>query len=356
MAPPSALSSGAVPAARLVYDLENGLAVRAQGKLEVYAPSGTYSLIISKIAPDGIGPLELAYRQLSEKLEAEGLFSPDRKRPLPPFPRRIVVVTSPTGAALHDFLQIAGRRWPATEILIAPSRVQGDGAETELVKALQTANQVDHADLVVLTRGGGSLEDLWPFNSEKLARAIAASTLPVVSAVGHEVDFTIADRVADLRAATPSEAAEVCLPDRRQLQDTLDRLTRRLHPAGHRYMVAARSALDHLDHRLHQAGRRELSHAHHRLQSTTDRLNHALRDYLQRKHHDLLRRAAQLEALSPLAVLVRGYSITQQDDKTRTILRDAANVQPGDLIHSQLAHGKITSRVVSVTLPLTPPS
>ena len=200
-------------AQRLVFDLVDGLAVTVWGKLAVYAPRGEYQVTIRKIEPEGIGALELAFRQTVARLAAEGLFDPERKRPLPRFPRRIVVVTSPSGAAVRDLLQVIGRRWRASDILIAPARVQGVGAAEEVAEAIALANRVAGADLVILARGGGSLEDLWAFNEEIVARAIVGSALPVVTAIGHEVDLTIADLAADRRALTPSEAGELCVPD-----------------------------------------------------------------------------------------------------------------------------------------------
>ncbi len=231
-------------AQRLVFDLADGLAVKVWGKLSVYAPRGEYQVTIRRIEPEGIGALELAFRQTVARLAAEGLFDPARKKPLPRFPRRIVVVTSPTGAAVRDLLQVTGRRWPAAEILIAPAKMQGLGAAEEVADALALANRVAGADLVIVARGGGSLEDLWAFNEEVVARAIAASRLPVVSAVGHEVDMTVADLVADLRASTPSEAGEVCVPDAREVAQRLDRLGDRLARAGRGRIDQARDRLD----------------------------------------------------------------------------------------------------------------
>jgi exodeoxyribonuclease VII large subunit len=309
-------------AQRLVFDLTDGLAVRAWGRLTVYMPRGEYQVVIRRIEPEGIGALELAFRQMVAKLAAEGLFDPARKRPLPRYPRRIVVVTSPTGAAVHDLLQVIGRRWRASEILIAPSRVQGAGAAAEVAAALALANRVAGADLIIVARGGGSLEDLWTFNEEVVARAIVASRLPVVTAIGHEVDLTIADLAADRRALTPSEAGELCVPDREEVRRALDRLAQRLAHSGRARLHDARARVDRLSDRLHRAIRRDLDARRHRL----------------------ARLAASLDALSPLAVLARGYSLTLTADGTR-LLRSAADVQAGDLIQTRLASGRLISRV-----------
>ena len=226
------------------------------------------------------------------RLAAEGLFDPARKKPLPRFPKRIVVVTSPTGAAVRDLIQVTGRRWRATEILIAPVRVQGPGAAEEVAAAIALADRVAGADLIIVARGGGSLEDLWAFNEEAVARAIFASRLPVVSAIGHEVDLTIADLVADRRALTPSEAGELCVPDAREVAQHLDRLGDRLARAGRARIDQARARLDALSDRARRAARRALDDRRHRL----------------------ARLAACLEALSPLGVLSRGYSLTFRAD------------------------------------------
>ena len=219
-------------ARRLPFDLTDGLAVRALGGVTVYEPRGDYQLVVRLLEPEGVGPLELAFRQRFARLAAEGLFDPGRKRPLPRFPRRIVIVASPTGAAVRDVLQVTGRRWRCAEVLIAPTRVQGEGADREVVAALALANRVAGADVIIVARGGGSLEDLWTFNEEIVARAIAGSRLPVVSAIGHEIDVTLADLAADRRALTPSEAGEVCVPDGREIALHLDRLADRLRSAG----------------------------------------------------------------------------------------------------------------------------
>jgi exodeoxyribonuclease VII large subunit len=309
-------------AQKLVFDLDDGLAVRAWGDLTVYAPRGEYQLMVRRIEPEGIGALELAFRQTVARLAAEGLFDPARKRPLPPFPRRIAVVTSPTGAAVRDFVQVLHRRWPAVEVLVVPSRVQGAGAAAEIAAAIALADAAAGADLIVLARGGGSLEDLWPFNEEAVARAIVASRLPVVSAVGHEVDLTIADLAADVRALTPTDAGTLCVPDAREVRSALATLRDRLARATMSEVARARAEVAHL----------------------ADRASRAVARDLDRRRGQLARLAAQLEALSPLAVLSRGYSLTLRAADS-AVLRSAADVRPGELIRTRLASGAITSRV-----------
>ena len=312
-------------AQRLPFDLADGLSVRVWGELAVYAPRGEYQISIRRVEPEGVGALELAFRQRFEKLRAEGLFDPGRKRPLPRFPRRIVVVSSPTGAAIRDFLQVTGRRWAASEILIAPSRVQGAGAAEEVVRAIELAIRVEGADLIVLARGGGSLEDLWTFNEEVVARAIADSRLPVVSAIGHEVDVTLADHAADFRALTPSEAGERVVPDARE----------------------ARQSLEHLRNRLARDARDRMADARQRLDDLSASLDRGLRRQVEDRRHRLARLAAKLEALSPLAVLARGYALAFPLGEAAP-LRDAGAVRPGDPIEVRLAEGAIVARVEEV--------
>jgi exodeoxyribonuclease VII large subunit len=235
-------------------------------------------------------------------------------------------VSSPTGAAVRDLLQVIGRRWRGSEILIAPSRVQGAGAAAEVVAALALANRVAGADLIIVARGGGSLEDLWTFNEEAVARAIAGSRIPVVSAIGHEIDVTLADLAADRRALTPSEAGEICVPDGREIALHLDRLADRLRSAGQAHLLDARARLDRL----------------------AEQSRHALGHLLDDRRLRLTRLAASLDALSPLAVLARGYSLTLNHED-RSLIRSADQVQPGQLIISRLAQGQITSRVESAS-------
>lgn len=332
-------------AQKVAFDLDNGLAVRAWGSIEVYAPRGDYQVIVRKIEPDGVGALDLAFRQTVARLEAEGLFDPDRKRPLPAFPTRVVVVTSPTGAAVRDFVQVAARRWPSAEILIAPAKVQGQGAAEEVAEAIALANRVGGADFLVLARGGGSLEDLWAFNEEVVARAIFASRLPVVSAIGHEVDVTIADLVADVRALTPTDAASRCLPDAAEVRITLDATGMRMARAVNEPIGRARLRLSALRDRAGRALQIRLDHARSDLVRLRERASCAIRLDRDRRGEALARIAAQLDALSPLKVLARGYSLTLKEDGV-TVVRAAEDAKPGDVIRTRLASGTLESRVV----------
>ena len=315
-------------AQRVVFDLQDGLAVRAWGSITLYAPRGDYQLVIDRVEPEGIGALELAFRQMFARLAAEGLFDPDRKRPLPEFPRRIAVVTSPTGAAIRDFLQVVGRRWAASEILVVPARVQGQGAAEEVAAGIELANRVAGVDLVVVARGGGSLEDLWAFNEEVVARAIVASRVPVVSAVGHEVDVTIADHAADFRALTPSEAGERIVPDAREVRGRLDRLRESL----------ARALRD------------RAADARYRLEDLSDRADRAIRRTVDERRHTLSRLAAGLEAMSPVRVLARGYSLTTRE-RDDSLIRRATDLRRGERIVSRLGEGSVVSRVEEVREP-----
>lgn len=310
-------------ALRLGFDLAEGLSVRALGRVTVYAPRGDYQLVIRHLEPDGVGALELAFRRLYARLAAEGLFDPERKRPLPRFPRRIAVVTSPSGAAVRDLLQVTGRRWLGTDILIVPTLVQGAGAGAMAAAAIRLANRVPGLDLIIVARGGGSAEDLWAFNDEAVVRAIAGSRLPVVSAVGHEIDVTLADLAADRRALTPSEAGELVVPDGREIAMHLDRLGAQLHRISQARLAEARLRLDQLK----------------------ERAGLAVRKNLDDRRHTLSRLAASLEALSPLGVLARGYSLTFRADGG-ALVRSVSEVEADEIIHTRLADGTIASRVL----------
>jgi exodeoxyribonuclease VII large subunit len=330
---------------RLRFDLNDGTEVIARGRLTVYVPRGEYQLVVEEILPRGVGALELALRQLKEKLFVRGYFDPRRKRPIPKMPARVALVTSPTGAAVRDMLEILRRRWPAAEVWVCPVRVQGDGAAEEIAAAVRLLNGLrPTADVLILGRGGGSSEDLWAFNEELVAHAIFESRIPVVSAVGHEIDVTIADLVADRRALTPSEAAELVVPNREELREGLvgieaglrDRMAARLQAARQRWQdLAGRRAF-----RLPLEKVRELER---RLDEGGERLHRAARQRVQQARQAAGAVAARLETLSPLNVLGRGYSLTR--DETGQVLRDAARVRPGDRLVTLLRQGLVVSRV-----------
>lgn len=335
-------------AARLRFEPEDGLDVICQGDVEVYAPRGTYQLVVRQMQPQGIGALELALRKLRERLAAEGLFDPARKRPLPRFPRTVALVTSPTGAAIRDFLEVLGRRWCGVHVLVVPVRVQGDGAGREIAEAIAAVNRFARpVDCLIVARGGGSLEDLWAFNEEVVVRAIHASAVPVMSAVGHEIDVTLSDLVADVRALTPSEAAERLAPVAAEIHAGLRMQQQRLVAALRGRAAAGRARVDALAGR--RMFRRPLDMVHdraQRLDELSQRASRAIRQRLGQSRQRLAAVAGQLEALSPLAILSRGYSLTLGEDGA--LVRDAGAVEPGDRIRSRLGRGALVSQVVSV--------
>jgi exodeoxyribonuclease VII large subunit len=329
---------------RLVFDVNNGLKVIAYGPLIVYEPRGEYQLQVERLYPEGIGPLELAFKQLKEKLSALGYFERDRKKRLPRFPRRIVLVTSPTGAAVRDMLQILGRRWPAAEVWVCPVPVQGEGACLKIAEAVIRLNRIRDIDVLIVGRGGGSLEDLWAFNEECVAQAIFASRIPVVSAVGHEIDVTIADMVADLRAATPSEAAEKVVPDRGDLHEGLHALSSRMRMLLVGQLKRARQQLDDLARRrCLRLPLERIRDEEQRLDDAADRLRRAVRQRLLAAQQRVEAAAGRLGTLSPLNVLARGYSLTRTADGA--VVRNPEQVRPGDRIRTTVEHGQILSRV-----------
>ncbi|MGE3188238.1 MAG: exodeoxyribonuclease VII large subunit [Vicinamibacterales bacterium] len=369
---------------------EDGLRVTVRGRISVYDPKGEYQIVAEHMEPQGYGPLQLAFEQLKKRLQAEGLFDEGRRRPLPALPRRIGLVTSIDGAALRDMIRVLRRRYPNAHLIIAPTRVQGEGAAAEIARALGRIARVDAVDVVIAGRGGGSLEDLWAFNEEVVARAIAASPVPVISAVGHETDFTIADFVADLRAPTPSAAAEIVVRRKDEFTAHIDRLGGRLQAAvGHRLariesrlhaltarpgfaglrgrlamrgrhaaelgadLARAMTALAAARGRRHEAARRALAEfdPRHRLGAVRTRLvarEGALAAAMARRRHAAESRfrqvAARLDGLSPLAVLARGYAVCW-DDRRERALRDAGDVAPGDAVRVTLAKGELRCTV-----------
>jgi exodeoxyribonuclease VII large subunit len=377
---------------RVRFDLEDGMQVLVFGGLDVYAARGQYQLVVEMMEPQGLGALQLAFEQLKRKLEAEGLFDEGRKRPLPAFPRVIGVVTSPTGAAIRDILNIIGRRFGDLRILIAPVRVQGDEAPGEIIQALLNLQTVAELDVVIVGRGGGSIEDLWAFNDEGVARAIVACCVPVISAVGHETDFTIADFVADLRAPTPSGAAELVVREKLAVVESLVDLYARLKQAVTAEIAAYRERVEYLGRRrVLTDPARALRDLHRRLDELQGRLRLGLRSSQRQVTHRLalatgalrsrnpLARIAggaallaqlrgrliasaahsvkvsrsrfaetvgRLESLSPLGVLARGYSLTRLP--SGAVVRSAGQVAVGDPLEILLHQGALGARVTDV--------
>jgi exodeoxyribonuclease VII large subunit len=378
----------------LPFRPEDGLKILARGTISLYVPRGTFQIIVDAMEPAGLGALQLAFEQLKARLLEEGLFDASRKRPLPVLPRRIGIVSSPAGAALRDILKVLSRRFANVEVVIAPSRVQGDGASAEIVEAIRSLNRLGGIDVIILARGGGSLEDLWPFNEERVARAIAASEIPVISGIGHEVDVTIADLVADLRAPTPSAAAEMVVRSKQDLLERIGALRSRLLSAA-RLLVArgrqdldatgaARAGravadllrdrtleLDDLTERLRAGLERRTTGARHRLALLGERMTPArlaerllrrsaasqglarllrtsIAARMQRARNQASGYAERLQALSPLAVLSRGYAVCRLEPDG-TILKDSAAVRTGDAVRVLLHRGSLGCAVTEVS-------
>jgi len=333
-------------ASRLKFDLHDGLEVVCRGRIEVYGPRGKYQLVIDQIEPRGMGALELALRQLRERLAREGLFDARHKRPLPRFVRQIAVVTSPSGAALRDFLEVLRRRWRGADVLVIPVRVQGEGAAEEIAAAIRLANRLQRPiDCLAVIRGGGSLEDLWAFNEEVVVRAIRQSRIPVVSGVGHEIDVTLADLAADVRALTPSEAAERIVPSAEDMAARLAQLRQRMAAALRNRLMASRRRVDMLAGRpIFRWPLARVQQWARRVDEWEIRAHRAMRSRLERAHARVEALAGRLETLSPLAVLSRGYSLTQRESDGR-IVREPADAPVGQRIITRLARGQIISRV-----------
>jgi exodeoxyribonuclease VII large subunit len=337
-------------AAQLAIDPADGLQVVVHGRLEVYAPRGTYQLTIDRLHALGTGTLEAQLRRLRDALDREGLFAPARKRPIPAFPRRIALVTSPTGAAIADFLTALFARWKGSEVIVVPSRVQGAGAAEELATALAAAARlVPAVDVIALVRGGGSLEDLWAFNEETLVRAIAASPVPVVSGVGHEIDVTLADLAADLRALTPTDAAAQVSPDGPQVAAAVSALGVRLQAGlGRRVTLARERVVQLARSRIFADPSRLVRDRRLVLDQQAARLRRLAGAAVDRGRERLAAAAGRLEAGSPLHLLARGWSVTTGADD-RTALRSVAGLRVGDEIVTQLADGRLWSRLERIT-------
>lgn len=331
--------------ARLLrFQPEDGMETICRGRLSVYTQRGDLQLIVDRIEPVGLGGLQLAFQQLKDLLQKEGLFSTERKQQLPAFPVTIGVVTSATGAAIQDVLNVLRRRSSGLQVLLRSVPVQGDGAAAEIAKAIVELNDEGSSEVLIVGRGGGSLEDLWAFNEEIVARAIAESKIPIVSAVGHEVDTTIADLVADLRAPTPSAAAELVVKNRLELEQHLDHLCSRLLGRMRSQMELHQSQLCNLEIRL----RSPLDHLplqKQKLISLCNRLRSAMARKVDLQHGHLGILSGRLDALSPLKVLDRGYAIAQLG-KGGVILRDQKQVQPGDVLNIKISKGEVSARVL----------
>ena len=328
--------------------IRDGEEVLVQGKIGIYNVRGEYQITVNKVEPLGIGALQRAFEALKQRLADEGLFDPHHKKPLPKFPKRIGVVTSATGAAFQDICQQLRKRYPLAEVLLHPSRVQGDDAAEEIVQAIRTMNQRDDIDVLIVGRGGGSIEDLWAFNEEIVARAIFASVIPVVSAVGHETDTTISDLVADHRAATPSAAIEHIVPDQAELRAQLDGYAAWLRGMINAQFDAHKTHLQDLETRLSPTRRKDaLYQLSQRIDDLETRCQNAMTRCLSNRERDLRTLAQRLNALSPLATLERGYSISRKTDGA--VLTSAEQVSIGNRIEIQLAAGHLVCRVLKVT-------
>ncbi|RYZ71347.1 MAG: exodeoxyribonuclease VII large subunit [Proteobacteria bacterium] len=329
---------------RLPFDLKDGLQILCHGKVSLYGPRGTYQLVIDQIEPMGAGALQLAFEQMKERLGSEGLFDPARKRPIPPYPKRIAIITSPTGAAIQDMINVLKRRAPNLHVLVVPAVVQGPDAPPQLIRGLNAINQYGLADLIVLARGGGSIEDLWCFNDENLARAIAASKIPVISGVGHEIDFTIADFVADLRAPTPSAAAEILSHHWVDVRNQVRQNFQRIHQMLRRELDSKRALLRLLGGSL-VSPRDRLREQMQRCDDLANRLEYAFKSCVERRKLALGRVVGKLEALSPLRVLERGYSIVTTT--AGAVVKSARDCVDHQEVRIKLHDGEIRARVLT---------
>lgn len=330
-------------ASKLAFKPESGMKVIVRARVSLYDKDGSFQIYIEEMQPDGVGSLQVAFEQLKKKLAEEGLFDTARKRQLPPFPQRVGVITSPTGAAVRDILNVLGRRYPLAEVVFVPVLVQGDGAPPQLVAALERLNAQNAADVIIIGRGGGSIEELWAFNDEQVARAVVASRIPVISAVGHETDFTICDFAADLRAPTPSAAAELAVPDRAQLYRRLVERYRHMKQAVGYTLEQRHKALQNLTSKkclstplfyVEEQGMR--------VDYLTRRFVAAAATNLAKGNGRLSAAAAKLDALSPLKVLSRGYAIPYKGEH---VIHKTEDVTPGDAVRIRVSNGEFSCRV-----------
>ena len=331
-------------AMRLRFRPESGMQVIVSGRISVYPRDGAYQMYCEAMMPEGMGDLHVAFEQLKAKLAEEGLFDPRYKKPLPKYPHRIAIITSSAGAAIHDMLRILKARYPLSKVLLLPVRVQGVEAPPEIVGAIRYANRYQIADLIITGRGGGSMEDLWAFNDERVARAIFESEIPVISAVGHEPDVTISDYVADLRAATPSNAAELAVPDQAELRQMIDSMQAAMVGTLERSLKFARQRLEAMaSSRVLRRPEQYLIDRRIALEHLTQRLYAAEKTLLLSKRSQLAQKAAALDAMSPLKVLSRGYAVSTLEDGT--VLQSVKQTKLGDTIRVRLSDGALDAEV-----------
>lgn len=329
------------------FKLEDGLMMVARGKLSVYPPRGSYQMIVTGLEPVGIGEWQLAFDQLAEKLEKEGFFAAERKRPIPVFPRRIGVVTSPAGAALRDILHTLKRRNRSVNVIISPCKVQGEGSVEEIARAIAILSDIEDVDVIIVARGGGSIEDLWSFNTEIVARAVLSSAVPVISGVGHETDITICDLVADMRAPTPTAAAELVARGTVELTDKWGILNRRLNSQIAEKLASVRRQVERLSplNSLIRYSER-LKRLQEKVISERQTLNSRLNMQIASHQHRLKTSREKLSALGPLNVLSRGFSVLRKADKT--VVRSFSEVKPGETLEALLSDGKLKIKIESV--------
>ena len=336
-------------ASKLRFTPENGMGATAVGRVTVFPRDGAYQLYCTDLLPEGMGDLHIAFEQLKDKLSKEGLFDGVHKKPLPRYPKTIAVITSSAGAAVRDIIRVLGKRWPMSKVVILPVRVQGVEAPPEIVGAIRYANKYNVGDLIIAGRGGGSIEDLWAFNDERVARAIFESEIPIISAVGHEPDVTIADYVADLRAATPSNAAEIAVPDESELREALSSMEVRTMQAMRKKLSEKRTRLTDLgSRRVMQNPTAYIDQKRLELDSVENALLSRFERLISTKKHNYIRYAASLDALSPLKVLGRGYSITT--DPLGNAISSAESVNVGDELNVNLSSGSLKCTVDEVVL------
>ena len=331
-------------AEQLPFLPENGMQIIAAGNISVYERDGVYQLYVERVIPDGAGALAAAYEQLKARLSAEGLFDAERKKPLPPFPKTIGVVTSPSGAVLRDIFRVAKRRWPRVRLVLYPAAVQGEEAAAQVAAGILFFNEMYPVDVLIVGRGGGSAEDLWAFNEEIVVRAVAASRIPVISAVGHETDYTLADFAADVRAATPSQAAELAVPDREELRRHVAGLQARVENARDGWMKAKRARLAALTRQsFFREPQRFLRFFRQRLDTVEERFQRLTEKWHTAKRQRLTSAIEKMELLSPVRVLRRGYGIISTPDGD--VIRSIRQVRPEENVEVMLADGRFKARV-----------